>query len=696
MILINRISKNLIFCSTLLFPLLGFPSQPPEFSSYLQSPERCNTTGCPEGTYYIKDTAGLNKVAAGLIAQGQDIEQTGEWTNKHYALLINPNNNPYQVQGHVNKGQSARTMLGYYTQILGVGENPQQVVLQPGIEVYNQCPYGPQSCVTVGGLNNFWRGLENVRMEVDKNNWNDSPQLTFAVSQAAPLRSIDVTGGSFVLCDWRTDGLGCGYTSGGFLANSHIQKLSPGSQQQWMVRNSNLEESETAAWNYVLLGTTAKLSLPKYPTLHQAPANNPWQNFPVAEQTPLTPAIAEKPYLKHRGEDVNSGWTVLVPGLRINANGADFYQGQQTTEELDVKSEFLTIGPAFGEQDPNSKIIHLNESSINTINNALNEGKNLLFMPGVYTLDKTIQIPQGNKTRVILGLGLPSLICKGTSTCMNIKTNQGLRLAGIVFEAGTHPENNTTLLKVGEINQDDNSMNPIIMSDVYARIAQTQGTTHTHDAKEPSTDTAFVINANNVIGDNLWIWRGDHDKGSTAKPVGWNDNPAKHGLVVYGNKVLMYGLAVEHFRDYQTMWYGNGGKIYFYQSEMPYEVQNINNWLCSYPKSGEGLVTNPSPGCDSLWVSPKVSDFYGVGLGVYTYFRDQMIQAPSAILAPNQPGIILKNIIGRWLNGTLKSGLKSLVRDHNQQRYGLEATCNEGANGCINPETMTSVMGKFR
>jgi hypothetical protein len=35
--------------------------------------------------------------------------------------------------------------------------------------------------------------------------------------------------------------------------------------------------------------------------------------------------------------------------------------------------------------------------------------------------------------------------------------------------------------------------------------------------------------------------------------------------------VTMYGLFVEHYQQYQTIWNGNGGRTYFYQNELPYD-----------------------------------------------------------------------------------------------------------------------------
>jgi len=37
-------------------------------------------------------------------------------------------------------------------------------------------------------------------------------------------------------------------------------------------------------------------------------------------------------------------------------------------------------------------------------------------------------------------------------------------------------------------------------------------------------------------------------------------------------KVTIYGLLVEHHEQYQTMWNGNWGRVYFYQSELPYDA----------------------------------------------------------------------------------------------------------------------------
>ena len=79
-----------------------------------------------------------------------------------------------------------------------------------------------------------------------------------------------------------------------------------------------------------------------------------------------------------------------------------------------------------------------------------------------------------------------------------------------------------------------------------------------------------MINSDDVIGDHFWIWRADHG----ASAGGWSTNDSMNGLVVNGEDVTVYGLFNEHHNAYQTLWNGNGGRLYFYQSEIPYEVPN--------------------------------------------------------------------------------------------------------------------------
>jgi hypothetical protein len=84
-----------------------------------------------------------------------------------------------------------------------------------------------------------------------------------------------------------------------------------------------------------------------------------------------------------------------------------------------------------------------------------------------------------------------------------------------------------------------------------------------------TAETMVYIESGNVIYDNSWLWRADH--GVTGIVYNSN-NPVQTGLKVTGDNVTVYGLASEHTLGNLVEWSGNGGRVYFYQSEFPYDV----------------------------------------------------------------------------------------------------------------------------
>lgn len=660
----------------------------------------CTDSGCQPGVYFVsndidaktkaakraasmpKPTIGaeaLTKIGDDLQAQQQSSDQ---WSNNHYAILVAP--------GTYNMPHSFE--LGYYTQVLGVGDSMDDTILNPGVEAHNQGGFvkGAPGCInadgswttnplckTIGGLNNFWRGVENFTMDFSK----ASNVLVFAVSQASPIRSIHFQGGSnnVLLCDFHTpivDGNApCGFTSGGFMANSKIDTaLIPGSQQQWLTRNSSFGSAELAIWNSVFVGNNKPPVAPPspYPFWYNQATDNQWNNFPVSNIT-ATPSVEEKPYLTCGTTCTNSDidtiqWKVMVPSLRTAAIGVD----TTTPTALDLKTQFYLINPDIATTV--NGVTMLTQGNIDVINTMLKDGKNLLIMPGTYNLGGgSINITNNNT--VVLGIGLPSLVCANGSPCITVANtaNQGVHLAGFVFDAGY--KLTPSLLQIGSTaNNPGSATNPIVLNDVYFRIAETQETVAEAKAN-PSlirqTTAAAIINTSNVIGDNLWIWRADHDKSSVTNPntetaqsmtdatqnlVNWQHDLAQYGLVVYGDNVTMYGLAVEHFQNYQTVWYGNNGSVYFYQSEMPYDVPTIGQWTCSQPNSP---TTITGTGCASYVVN--AASHYAIGVGIYTYFASTPIMAPSAMIVPQSANITIDHIIGKWLNGDHSSGYQHLI-----------------------------------
>jgi hypothetical protein len=185
----------------------------------------------------------------------------------------------------------------------------------------------------------------------------------------------------------------------------------------------------------------------------------------------------------------------------------------------------------------------------------------------------------------------------------------------------------------------------------------------------------FLINHDNVIIDNTWLWRADHTVNGS---VLHHDNPVKNGLVVNGDDVYAYGLASEHTIEDNVVWNGDNGLTYFYQAEILYDSAS--------PSSS----SSPSP---SLWnhscykLGANVRGHYATGLGCYSYFRDASCYANSGIntSAPTTTGVVIDKAMSVWLNGTPLSGIRNVVDDDgkavNKQRHIRYHCIDKGLTG---------------
>ncbi len=212
---------------------------------------------------------------------------------------------------------------------------------------------------------------------------------------------------------------------------------------------------------------------------------------------------------------------------------------------------------------------------------------------------------------------------------MKVADVDGVKLAGVLFDAGSIES--PTLLEVGgEKSNISHEENGIVLSDLFFRV----GGAATYPAK---VDSCVIINSNDVVGDNFWVWRADH-----GEQVAWDKNTARNGIIVNGDNVTMYALMVEHFLEYQTIWNGNGGRTYFYQSEIPYDVPNQESWM-----SHDGTVN----GYASYKVGEKVNTHEAWGLGIYSFHRDEVVDLHSAMEIPDKDGVRVNNICTVMLNG---------------------------------------------
>ena len=179
--------------------------------------------------------------------------------------------------------QPLQMKVGYYTEVAGLGASPADVTINGKIEVYNRCleDGGTSNCLA---LVNFWRTLSNLTLRVNAAGQDGCRASAnfWAVSQAASIRRVEVTGGTLSLMDYCT--AGPQYASGGYLADSRTGDVINGSQQQWLTRNSTIGSWSNGVWNQVFAGVEG------------APSD---ETFPTPPYTTLetTPVSREKPYL---------------------------------------------------------------------------------------------------------------------------------------------------------------------------------------------------------------------------------------------------------------------------------------------------------------------------------------------------------------------------------------------------------------
>ena len=504
--------------------------------------------------------------------------------------------------------------VGYYTEVAGLGASPSDVRIIGKVESFNRC-FNEDGSASTGitgncfALNNFWRGLSNLTIEVNGTGQDGCTASSnfWAVSQAVSMRRVEVQGGNLSLMDYCSNPA---FASGGYIADSKAGVLINGSQQQWYTRDSEVGTWTNAVWNQVFTGVVNAPDDASYPD-------------PPYSTIDRTPVSREKPFIF---VDDAGEFQVHVAAAAFETRGTTWSGGGMAAGRTIPLSEFYIASPG---------------DTARAINNQLARGNHLLLTPGVYGIANTIDVKRADT--VVLGIGLATLDAERGAIPLKIADNPGIVVAGVTIDAGS--VESPVLLQVGNRLGEKGTRradpaNPTTLSDVYFRVGGP------HIGK---SDIALEINSDNVLVDHTWVWRGDHgveDFNPNAGFLGdnerWAINTGRYGVVVNGDNVTATGLFVEHFQRYNTVWNGENGRVFLYQNELPYDPPSQADW-----RTPDGTLG---------WAAYKVADHVQnhelTGGGVYVYNRNNpSIVTENGYEVPVGPGIKLTHIMTNNLSG---------------------------------------------
>ena len=357
---------------------------------------------------------------------------------------------------------------------------------------------------------------------------------------------------------------------------------------------------------------------------------------------PASPVTEEEPFLY---TDASGTFNVFVPSAQANSSGTSWASGSEAGKSLPLSSFFVAT-PG---------------TSVAAIDIALLAGKNLILTPGVYNVSAPILVSRPDT--VVLGLGFATLVPQHGITPMVVAPNTGVKVSGLIFDAGS--VNSPVLLSVGTpLPAAGSAGDPDTIQDVFFRIggAETTGT---------SATASLLDNASNSIIDDVWAWRADH-----GNDVGWTANKADTGVIVTGNNVTAYGLAVEHYQKSEVIWAGQGGTDVFFQNELPYDPPSQSSWNESSTFSGY----------PAFQVGSAVKTFHGYGMGSYVVFSQTSatLHVTEAFQAPKVPGVTFSGVFGVWITGS--GGLDSIIN-------GTGGPDNSTTPGTVGPVDVASYSG---
>jgi hypothetical protein len=504
----------------------------------------------------------------------KNMEQA-QFSDKRYSILLKRGD----YSGH------STIPVGYYTSLQGVGDHPDDVIIDSFLSKDNPHHVNEQTH-TSNACDNFWRHAEAVT--------TTNSSVTWASSQASPLRRVHVRGDL-----WLSEKGKSHWSSGGLLADSTVDGLLEfGTQQQFLVRNAVLKKgtSKKTSMNFVFVGSAGSPD----------PANSSGAISVVTS----TPRKAAKPYLhEHAGK-----WSIVVPSMETDVIGIT---DSPDVDRIDLKDVYVAREGDTAAQ----------------INSGIISKKALLLSPAIYGLEESISI---NKTGfVVLGMGFATLVPYRGNAAITVHQNaKGVRIASVILEAGT-PVTYKSSEPLLTWSGDDG-----IGADIFTRVgAFSYSRSFKPSCLKTRADSHIEINGSGTTLDHIWTWHADHDDCGGAS----DQSSSTHGLVVRGNDVVVYGLFAEHTLGTIVEWYGNLGQVYMFQSELPYHVDSypgsgaymVDNSVQQHKGVGMGVYQISGYTVDTGLRVPPTADMTNVFIwsitGSAQQFRSVICIVPSGM-----------------------------------------------------------------
>ena len=423
---------------------------------------------------------------------------------------------------------------------------PQDTVINGAIDVFNNlCTAGTSDC---NSDDNFWRSLSNLTLNVDLPSSPPAyapPVLDpsgagcansaemWSASQASPIRRA-IINGSVVFQDY------CARTTSPAAASSPTARsaatsTSTATSSTWSATATigGANGCPQGLWNMVYSGVKGA---PAPVFTGQCEQNTVLSASPVTE---------EEPFLY---TDSSGNYNVFVPAVQHGSSGPSWASGQEAGTSLPL-SKFFVANPW---------------TPILAIDAALAVGKDLILTPGVYDLNQPIVVSRPGT--VVLGLGFATLVPQHGNAAMVVMPNSGVKLSGLIVDAG--PVNSPVLLSVGtpgawlrhRPGRDPGCLLPDRRRRDHARLGE----------RQPPRQCSELDHRR-----RMGLARRSRQR------VGWTQNTAGTGVIVTGDNVTAYGLAVEHYQKNKVIWSGQGGTDVFFQNELPYDVPSQSAWMAS-------------------------------------------------------------------------------------------------------------------